>query len=217
MTHDQLRADLRRAFERVHDGEGEGLLARVERRLGRPAPTSMTEEDARDRHLLLTVYLAVRRCYPDRAESLMRAILGYDAVPFDETTRTGFPSALPAPDIGIVPSMRHPTLVALAPSEPDLYGHGWRIDGTRVMAGRSRDNDLVLLHATVSRRQFELAVHGGRLWIADLFSTNGTRLNGRRLEPLVPVPLHDHDLVGAGRVVLRYLEANLPATRHPSV
>lgn len=213
MTQDQLRADLRRALARVHEESADPLLLAVERRFGRPAPTSMSDADARDRHLLLTVYLAVRRCFPDRAERLMRAILGIDDAPFDEATRSGIPSPLPAPDIGIVGSARHPSLVALAPSDPDVYGHTWCIEGSRVMAGRSRENDLRMHHATVSRRQFELARHGGRIWIADLFSTNGTRLNGRRLEPLVPVPLHHQDLVDAGRVVLRFLEAHLPAFR----
>lgn len=217
MTQDQLRADLRRALERVHEDSADPLLLAVEQRFGRPAPTSMSAEDAKDRHLLLTIYLAVRRCFPDRAERLMSAVLGLDDSPFDEATRSGIPAPLPAPDIGVVGSVRHPSFVALAPSDPDVYGHAWRIEGARLMAGRSPENDLRMHHATVSRRQFELAHHGGRIWIADLFSTNGTRLNGQRLEPLVPVPLHDHDVVGAGRVLLRFLEAHLPAVREAPV
>lgn len=47
------------------------------------------------------------------------------------------------------------------------------------------------LHAAIQRL-------GGRLYLVDLDSTNGTFLNGRRIEPRVPCLLHDRDHVRLG-------------------
>jgi Protein of unknown function (DUF3662)/Inner membrane component of T3SS, cytoplasmic domain len=55
------------------------------------------------------------------------------------------------------------------------------LSGDRVMVGRSRDCDVVVSDANVSRRHIELR-RGERGWAAvDLGSTNGMKVNGRRL------------------------------------
>ena len=55
------------------------------------------------------------------------------------------------------------------------------LSGDRVMVGRSRECDVVLSDANVSRRHIELR-RGERGWAAvDLGSTNGMKVNGRRL------------------------------------
>jgi hypothetical protein len=46
--------------------------------------------------------------------------------------------------------------------------------------GRSRDCDLQVPDANVSRRHAELRQEGASYWIVDLGSTNGTEVNGRR-------------------------------------
>jgi hypothetical protein len=63
------------------------------------------------------------------------------------------------------------------------------VDGTRhevkqrrVVLGRSRDCDIQLADANVSRRHAELRQEGASYWIVDLGSTNGMEVNGKRVK-----------------------------------
>ena len=71
-----------------------------------------------------------------------------------------------------------------------LVGGGRRtvLSGSRVLIGRSRDCDLMLDDPNVSRRHAELRQEDGHWVVADLASTNGVKVNGRRVqeEPLSP-------------------------------
>ena len=49
------------------------------------------------------------------------------------------------------------------------------------MLGRSKDSDVQVEDANVSRRHAELR-RGGSWWLVDLDSTNGTELNGKRVQ-----------------------------------
>ena len=65
-----------------------------------------------------------------------------------------------------------------------LVGGGKRrmLSGERLVLGRSREADLVLDDPNVSRRHAELRREGEDWTIADLGSTNGVKVNGRRVE-----------------------------------
>jgi hypothetical protein len=65
-----------------------------------------------------------------------------------------------------------------------LVGGGRRrmLSGDRLVVGRSRDADLVLDDPNVSRRHAELRRDHDSWTIADLGSTNGVKVNGRRVE-----------------------------------
>src|SRR3954468_8071871 len=71
-----------------------------------------------------------------------------------------------------------------------LVGGGKRtvLSGSRVTIGRSRDCDVTLEDANVSRRHAELRREGGAWVVADLGSTNGVKINGQRVDqhPLSP-------------------------------
>ena len=71
-----------------------------------------------------------------------------------------------------------------------LVGEGKRtvLSGSRVLIGRSRDCDIMLDDPNVSRRHAELRRDNGGWVVADLASTNGVKVNGRRVEeqPLAP-------------------------------
>jgi hypothetical protein len=71
-----------------------------------------------------------------------------------------------------------------------LVGEGKRIvlSGSRVMIGRSRDCDLTLDDPNVSRRHAELRNEDGHWVVADLGSTNGVKVNGRRVEQVALQP-----------------------------
>src|SRR5215208_2082192 len=71
-----------------------------------------------------------------------------------------------------------------------LVGEGRRnvLSGSRVVLGRSREADIVLQDPNVSRRHAELRRDDGGWQIVDLGSTNGIKVNGRRVnhQPLSP-------------------------------
>jgi pSer/pThr/pTyr-binding forkhead associated (FHA) protein len=50
-----------------------------------------------------------------------------------------------------------------------------------VVIGRSRECDISISDSNVSRRHAEVVQEGATYWIADLDSTNGTELNGRKI------------------------------------
>ena len=58
--------------------------------------------------------------------------------------------------------------------------------------GRDPAGDLVIDAHTVSRRHAELALDAdGKLWLTDLGSSNGTRVNGETIQGRVPVAAGD--------------------------
>jgi pSer/pThr/pTyr-binding forkhead associated (FHA) protein len=52
----------------------------------------------------------------------------------------------------------------------------------RVVLGMSRDCDIQLADANVTRRHAELRQEGASYWIVDLGSTNGMEVNGKRVK-----------------------------------
>jgi hypothetical protein len=65
-----------------------------------------------------------------------------------------------------------------------LVGEGRRnvLGGSRVVVGRSRDADIVLADPNVSRRHAELRREESGWHVVDLGSTNGIKVNGRRVD-----------------------------------
>jgi hypothetical protein len=61
-------------------------------------------------------------------------------------------------------------------------GHEYPVTSRRVVLGRSRECDIRVPDANVSRRHVELRQEGATYWIVDLDSTNGTEVNGRRVD-----------------------------------
>ena len=78
-----------------------------------------------------------------------------------------------------------------------LVGGGRRnvLSGSRVVLGRSREADIVLQDPNVSRRHAELRRDDGGWQIVDLGSTNGIKVNGRRVDSQ---PLRQGDQITIG-------------------
>jgi hypothetical protein len=75
------------------------------------------------------------------------------------------------------------------------------VTGDRVLLGRSRECDIRLVDTNVSRRHAEVRHEDDAYWIVDLGSTNGTELNGRRVERS---KLSDGDRITLGATDLRF-------------
>ncbi len=74
-------------------------------------------------------------------------------------------------------------------------------EGTTTL-GRSRTSDVMVDDANVSRAHAEIRAHGSSWVLADLGSTNGTRLNGRRLTQ--PEVLKSGDEIEVGTTKLTF-------------
>ena len=73
------------------------------------------------------------------------------------------------------------------------------LDRPVLTIGRHEDNDIVIDHMGVSGRHARVAVYGQSVILTDLQSTNGTFLNGRRVEQ---GELRPNDWITIGRHIL---------------
>jgi FhaA, N-terminal domain/FHA domain len=78
-------------------------------------------------------------------------------------------------------------------------GQRLRVDKRRVVLGRSRECDIQIEDANISRRHAELRQEGTSFWIVDLDSTNGLEVNGRKVKRAKLDP-GDHFTVGSTEV-----------------
>ena len=69
--------------------------------------------------------------------------------------------------------------------------------------GRDASNDIVLEDDQISGSHLKIFFAGGEFWLEDLGTTNGTFLNGERIEG--PVILKNEDLVKIGRTIFKFL------------
>jgi len=81
------------------------------------------------------------------------------------------------------------------------------VDGRRLVVGpagatlgRSRQCDIVLDDPNISRQHAEVRPRGGSWVLSDLGSTNGSRINGRRVEETEVVRPGDVIELGATRL-----------------
>lgn len=68
----------------------------------------------------------------------------------------------------------------------------------QVRIGRAPDNDIVINHPAVSGHHLSLSVAPTGITVTDLNSTNGTQLNGQKIPPNTPVPMHIGDVIRIG-------------------
>lgn len=84
-----------------------------------------------------------------------------------------------------------------------LVGDGARYELTQPVAvmGRSRDCDIVVADLNVSRRHAEVRLEDGAHWLVDLGSTNGTLVNGKKVNR---VKLESGDRIEVGSTELTF-------------
>ena len=72
--------------------------------------------------------------------------------------------------------------------------------------GRDRGVELVLADSEVSRRHARLETRGNIVYVRDLHSSNGTYLNGRRIDAAIETREGDEIDVGATRLTVERFE-----------
>ena len=85
-----------------------------------------------------------------------------------------------------------------------LVGLALKLSPPSVVVGRNPDADVALSEPTVSWQHARLTAHGAAWTIADLGSTNGTRVNGERIEPGREIAIDPGAEVRFGEITLRF-------------
>ena len=100
------------------------------------------------------------------------------------------------------PSLQMGRLVVV--KSPELEeGADFELNSSQLMIGRGRQNDIALVHDDyASARHARVEPRQDGVWVQDLGSTNGTYLNGARLER--PRRLTQGDIIRVGETDLRY-------------
>jgi pSer/pThr/pTyr-binding forkhead associated (FHA) protein len=112
----------------------------------------------------------------------------------------------PSSQAGVQPVRSAATGRLVVVKSPDLNpGEDYEVDSAQLTIGRGGQNDIAIgsdEFASARHARFEPR-HDG-VWVQDLGSTNGTYLNGARLER--PRRLAEGDIVRIGETDLRYEE-----------
>lgn len=87
-------------------------------------------------------------------------------------------------------------------SQADVESEALSFEGGEVRLGRTADNDLVIRDPSSSRSHARVYEEGGRYFVEDLRSANGTKLNGRALK--MPAELKNGDRILIGDVTLEF-------------
>ncbi len=85
--------------------------------------------------------------------------------------------------------------------QDDARGKHWVIFEGENLIGRAETNvncEVPIAHGTTSTRHATIRCANGQFTLQDMKSTNGTYVNGRRLEPNSPTQLTDGDKVRFG-------------------
>ena len=99
-------------------------------------------------------------------------------------------------------------------SARSLIGRIWAVTkgqngprGPAITGGRASSNDIVLPDFTISNHHFHFRYEATRLVLIDLGSTNGTYVNGQRIEPERRVPIQHGASVVFGRYQFEFMTA----------
>jgi hypothetical protein len=77
----------------------------------------------------------------------------------------------------------------------------------QILVGRSSDLEMVLVEDMVSRKHARISVTGDQIWIEDLNSTNGTFVNGEKIQR---TRLKEGDRVLIGTSILKVISGDAP-------
>lgn len=109
----------------------------------------------------------------------------------------------PIMDTAPIPKIKATIAAALIIEEGPDVGREILLGDYRMIMGRRDACDIVLSDTSVSRRHVQFEPTGGRYWLTDLDSTNGTFLNG---VPVDNAELTSGDVISVGSTVLIFKE-----------
>ncbi|MEM1031661.1 MAG: FHA domain-containing protein [Myxococcota bacterium] len=118
--------------------------------------------------------------------------------------------AAPAPGAATPPADGQTLAGFIYSFQDDPGGQHWVLFEGENLVGRAETSvkcGVPIAHGTTSTRHAQLLCNGGQVSVMDLKSTNGTYVNGRRIDPNVATPLNDGDKVRFGGYTVFILPA----------
>src|SRR5688572_9309170 len=79
---------------------------------------------------------------------------------------------------------------------------------TTVIVGRSPKNDLVITHDSISRQHCQIEFVKGVFYITDMGSSNGSYIDGQKLEPNVRTPFISSQQLTLGKIECEISESS---------
>jgi diguanylate cyclase (GGDEF)-like protein len=98
-----------------------------------------------------------------------------------------------------------PALVLLVGPAASV-GRQWPLEDTDRIVGRAPNAHVFVDDRSVSKFHAKLVLSAGDVSIIDLESTNKTVVNGKIIQPLVPVKLKNNDQIKIGNIIFKFLE-----------
>jgi ABC-type multidrug transport system ATPase subunit/pSer/pThr/pTyr-binding forkhead associated (FHA) protein/ABC-type multidrug transport system permease subunit len=83
------------------------------------------------------------------------------------------------------------------------------LDKEEISVGRAPGSDVLINHPAVSGHHLRLSVSPQGMTVTDLNSTNGTQLNGQRIQPGAPHPVHFGDILRIGDLTGNWVSLSL--------
>ncbi|MEW6669743.1 MAG: FHA domain-containing protein [Thermodesulfobacteriota bacterium] len=83
-----------------------------------------------------------------------------------------------------------------------MRGHSFELKGEETTIGRGPENDICIADKSISRKHCRISRKGGRFFVEDLRSRNGTWIHGERLRPGEPYPVEEGLLFAIGDVLV---------------
>jgi pSer/pThr/pTyr-binding forkhead associated (FHA) protein len=77
-------------------------------------------------------------------------------------------------------------------------------EGQSLTIGRGQDADITVDNSAISRQHSSLELKGGTYYLTDLYSLNGTKVNGQKIDSSVPIV--KTDLIEIGKFTLKPAE-----------
>ncbi len=99
-----------------------------------------------------------------------------------------------------------PPSVVLLVGPANTVGRQWPIEDTDRVIGRAPSSHIYVDERSMSKSHAKLVLSSGDVSIMDLESTNKTLVNGKPIEPLMPIRLKNNDQIKMGNVILKFLE-----------
>src|SRR5437667_7354486 len=111
-----------------------------------------------------------------------------------------------------------PLLARLSLQNGQMAGRTYLFHQVVTTIGRTNGNDLIISGRTVSRRHARLWFEGGRWYLGDMQSANGTLVNTMRLQPNHAAALNDGDVINFGdEIVVFNIEYGERRYREPTL
>lgn len=99
-----------------------------------------------------------------------------------------------------------PAYIVLTVGPQDLVGTQWLIDRKSMTIGRFNTSEIKVAESSLSKAHARITVMDGIISLSDLGATNGTMLNGKKLEAYQTYQLRNNDQIKAGNVVFKFVD-----------